>query len=135
MKRSREGSNAVEFALVMPVFILLIFGMMEFSWAFFVRSGVINSLRSGTRDGSVVHPDDDPAAFAEAQIEANLLLYTIDCDDLNTTCQVTCALSGSAPTEQLDCDIEVNYEPLMGGLVIAPSDLYANTSMVLELQR
>lgn len=135
MRRSRDGSNAVEFALVMPVFMLLIFGMMEFSWAFFMRSGVINSLRSGTRDGSVVHPDDDPGFVAEAQIKANLLLYTIDCDDLNTTCQVTCDLSGSAPTEQLDCDIEVNYQPLMGGLVVAPSDLYANTSMVLELQR
>ena len=83
-RRDREGANAVEFALVMPTFIILVFGMMEFSWAFFMRAGVINSVRSGCRDGSVVHPDDDPSATAEVSIQDNLQLYTIDCDDLNT---------------------------------------------------
>jgi len=134
-RRDREGANAVEFALVMPTFIILVFGMMEFSWAFFMRAGVINSVRSGCRDGSVVHPDDDPSATAEVSIQDNLQLYTIDCDDLNTTCQITTALSGSSPTEQVDCEVQVNYEPILGGLVTAPTQILASTSMVLELQR
>ena len=72
---------------------------------------------------------------AEVSIQDNLLLYTIDCDDLNTTCEITTELSGSSPTEQVDCQVQVNYEPIMGGLVTAPTQILASTSMVLELQR
>lgn len=133
--RRRSGNNAIEFALVMPTFILLVFGMMEYSWAFFMRTGVINSVRAGCRTAVVVHPDDDPAAVAEQAIEDALLIYTIDCQELNTTCQITTGLSGSSPSEQLDCEVEVNYEPIMAGLVTAPTQIQAATSMVLELQR
>ena len=119
----------------MPTFILIVFGMMEYSWAFFMRTGVINSVRSGCREAVVVHPDDDPAAVAEQAIEEALLTYTIDCQDLNTTCQITTGTSGSSPEEQLDCEVEVNYEPIMAGLITAPTQIHAETSMILELQQ
>jgi len=134
-RRQRSGNNAVEFALIMPVFILLVFGMMEYGWAFFMRTGVINSVRAGCRTAVVVHPDDDPAEVAEQTIEQNLLIYTIDCSDLNTTCNITTGLSGTSPTEQIDCEVDVNYEPIMAGLITAPTQVQAATSMVLELQR
>ena len=72
LRRQRSGNNAVEFALIMPVFILLVFGMMEYGWAFFMRTGVINSVRAGCRTAVVTHPDDDPAAVAEEAIEQHL---------------------------------------------------------------
>ena len=33
-RNSEKGASLVEFALILPLFLLLIFGMMEAAWAF-----------------------------------------------------------------------------------------------------
>ena len=39
----------VELALVMPLFLLLVFGIIEFGFMFFVHQGLINAARVGAR--------------------------------------------------------------------------------------
>ncbi|MDX2342217.1 MAG: TadE/TadG family type IV pilus assembly protein [Acidimicrobiia bacterium] len=46
--RRDSGASLVEFAMVLPLLLALLFGMMEFSWAF----AQINDLRYGTREGA-----------------------------------------------------------------------------------
>jgi Flp pilus assembly protein TadG len=47
-RRNERGASAVEFALVVPVLALLVFGMCEFGIAF----NNLNSIRQGTREGA-----------------------------------------------------------------------------------
>ena len=55
-RRSRRGAAAVEFAVVAPVFFLLIFGMIEFGRMVMVQQVITNGSREGARiavlDGS-----------------------------------------------------------------------------------
>jgi Flp pilus assembly protein TadG len=48
-RRNRQGAAAVEFAVVAPVFFLLVFGMIEFGRAIMVQQVIINASREGAR--------------------------------------------------------------------------------------
>jgi Flp pilus assembly protein TadG len=47
-RRDQRGASAVEFALVVPVLALMVFGMCEFGIGF----NNLNSIRQGTREGA-----------------------------------------------------------------------------------
>ena len=55
-RNKRKGASAVEFALVAPIFLMLVFGMIEFGRAIMVQQVVTNASREGARvavlDGS-----------------------------------------------------------------------------------
>lgn len=44
-----EGSAAVEFAIVLPILILLLAGFFDFGWSFFWQHSVTNASRAGAR--------------------------------------------------------------------------------------
>ena len=48
-RRNRRGAAAVEFALVAPIFFLMIFGMIEFGRMVMVQQVITNSSREGAR--------------------------------------------------------------------------------------
>ena len=134
----RRGSAAIEFALVLPVFVMMIFGMMEFSWVFFQRTTVVHAVRNGCRAGSVVHPEGDdrglPADVAEATISDLLDDLGIDCSS-SASCSFDISQVGSSPTEALDCSFSMEWEPLMGiDLVPHPDQLTARSIMQFEMQ-
>ena len=47
--RGRRGAAAVEFAIVAPVFVLLIFGMIEYGRMIMVQQIITNAAREGSR--------------------------------------------------------------------------------------
>jgi Flp pilus assembly protein TadG len=48
-RRNRQGAAAVEFALVAPVFFLMVFGIFEFGRAIMVQQVLSNAAREGAR--------------------------------------------------------------------------------------
>jgi hypothetical protein len=52
-KKGVRGATAVEFALVLPLFVLLMFGIIDFGRYFFVQHTVQFATREGTRLGLV----------------------------------------------------------------------------------
>jgi len=48
-RRNRQGAAVVEFAVVAPVFFLLVFGMIEFGRAIMVQQVLTNASREGAR--------------------------------------------------------------------------------------
>ena len=65
-KRSSDesGAAAVEFALILPVLILMILGMIEFSRAYNVQISLSNAAREGARVMAIY--DDAPLARSSA---------------------------------------------------------------------
>ncbi len=52
-RRRDRGAAAVEFALVMPVLVMIMFGIMEFGYAFYIQSSVAAAARVGERNYAI----------------------------------------------------------------------------------
>jgi Flp pilus assembly protein TadG len=102
--RGVRGDSLIEFALLLPILMLMLMGIFDLSRAFYVHSVIANAAREGARYG-VAHPDDS-AGVVEA-IET--FIIGLDPDELTIT--VTCPTS-----ETIHVDITYNFyvlTPLM----------------------
>lgn len=61
---TEKGAAAVEFAVILPLLILLIAGIVEFSLLYFNKQILVTATREGARLGIVV----DPVATTDAEI-------------------------------------------------------------------
>ncbi len=57
--KKEGGQSLVEFALVLPVFLLVLFAIVDFGMAFHAWITVTNSAREGARVGAVRASEDD----------------------------------------------------------------------------
>jgi Flp pilus assembly protein TadG len=55
-RKRQRGAAAVEFALVLPIFLLLVMGAIDWGWYFFIDQVVTNCAREGARAGTVLAP-------------------------------------------------------------------------------
>ena len=72
-RKDRRGTAAVEFAIVAPLFFLLIFGMIEFGRMVMVQQIITNASREGARVAildSVVENSPDVIGRVERYLEA-----------------------------------------------------------------
>lgn len=70
-KAGQRGAAAVEFALVLPLLLMLVLGAIDWGWYFFVREVVTNAAREGARAGAVASVAT-PTATAQ-DVAANYL--------------------------------------------------------------
>jgi hypothetical protein len=52
--REDEGAAVVEFALVLPIFLLIVFGIIDFGRAFYTVNNIISAVREGSRYGAIL---------------------------------------------------------------------------------
>ena len=52
-RRRHRGAAAVEFALVVPLLVMILFGIMEFGYAFFIQASVASAARVGVRSYAI----------------------------------------------------------------------------------
>ena len=69
--RSESGASAVEFALLLPVLMMILFGIIEFGLALYRQSILTNASREGARLGIV----QSIPAITTAQINATIDNY------------------------------------------------------------
>ena len=53
LARGDSGAAAVEFAIVVPVFLLIVFGIIEFGFVFNAQISLTQAVREGVRAGAV----------------------------------------------------------------------------------
>ena len=63
---NQKGAALVEFAIVLPLLLMLVFGMIEFSIMFYDKAVITNASREGARAGIVY---DVPARISTGDIE------------------------------------------------------------------
>jgi len=103
-----KGATAVEFALIMPIFFLLLFGIIDFGWYFFNQHTIQFATREGTRlalvgatlkddqgndlsrEASIIKKIKDNAAMAVDPDALRISIYPVgadysDPDDWDTT--------------------------------------------------
>ncbi|TRW42942.1 TadE/TadG family type IV pilus assembly protein [Georgenia yuyongxinii] len=94
MKRHRErGAAVVEFALVLPLLLLLVLGIVEFGRAYHLQTQLSGAAREAVREMALHNNADSARATARA--------YAVGLDLTNAQISVTpttCLSSPSAPT-------------------------------------
>jgi Flp pilus assembly protein TadG len=68
--KSERGQTMTEFALVLPLLVLLLFGVIQFGIAFNNHITLTDAVRAGARKGSVARHMTDPEGAVEAQVQA-----------------------------------------------------------------
>jgi len=137
--RRRRGSNVIEFALLLPVFIGILSFTFEYSYYFFMRTTAMDAVRLGCRTGAVVPPTgartpDDAASDAIKTNMSGSGFFGIDCmapDD--DRCEVSVSLDGDVPSQTLSCSIAMSY-PSITGLIPVPDSVEARSVQLLEIQ-
>ena len=127
--RSRRGSNAVEFALILPILITLLAGIVEWGWTLNQQMMVVQAAREGARAGVSTPRDDDPETAAQARV-----IQSLNDMGLNgSAATVTVSIVGAYPDELLQVNLALPHQPIIG-LVPIPVDLKAALTMRLEEQ-
>lgn len=131
--RPRRGAAALEFALCFPLFIAILFGILEFGWVFYEQANVIAAVRSGVRMGVTQDPTANPAYLTDAEetVRNALAGLGIRPSDLtNATITATTSPSASA-TEMLTVSCQIPYTPVVG-MIPTPSTVSYSMTMLME---
>ena len=56
--KREDGQSMVEFALILPIFLLILCGIIDFGWLFYNQLSLNNACREGARY-AVVHTDEN----------------------------------------------------------------------------
>lgn len=133
---SQRGSSSVELALILPVFLFLVFGLIEFSVALYDQAVLVNASREGARAGIVLR---NPKLSA-AEIEQVVLKYTAgSLITLGAAVDPVVTVAQSSPAvfpNPLMVKVEYTYSGLgLGSLLSAiaqPVVLSATSTMINE---
>lgn len=132
MPRVRHhGLAALEFALVLPLVVMLVFGMVEYGWVFYQQFNVASAVRQGVRKGVTVAmvASPDPLAQAKTATESALAAAGIDPSLASTTA----AYSGPPGSVLMTVASSVPYQPIIG-LLPAPGHVLYSMTMMMEQQ-
>jgi hypothetical protein len=138
-----RGGAAVEFALVLPIFLAVLFAMIDYGWFFYQRFTLAAAIRDGVRYGVTVPkcagppacpgPASDPWTVARDRAKADLSLSGSPINPGNVTWDLSPNYSGAWPNEFMTLTGTMNFTPLVG-FVKVPKTMSFKMSMILEIQ-
>ena len=130
-KDGEKGQNLVEFAMVLPIFLILVFSIVDFGMGFHAWITVTNAAREGARVGAV--------GADSATIQARVADTASSLTEGDLVVTVVNAQGGSG--EAVSVDVEYDYElitPLSGILGIigggfgSPITFHSEAEMRIE---
>ena len=105
-QRSERGAAAVEFALVLPILVLLVFGIVEFSRAYNAQITLTSASREGAR---VMAIKNDPVAAKQATINASPSLNPALTDEQITASACTNTTPTTTVTAKYDFEFVTGW--------------------------
>jgi len=127
MKLNRKGQSMVEMALVLPIIIVLLMGMVEFSRIFGSYLLVAHASREGARMASIGRTD--------AEIKANITSKVNILDVSNLQIILTPGENSRVTGEDVKVSVKyklVIYAPVISSIVSNPFEMEVNTYMRVE---
>ena len=139
IRRKRRGANAIEFAITLPVFLIVISGIMDFSWFAYQRSILKTAAMEGCRAASLVDPgEEDIAISGVIQTGSKTMLERLTALGGEELCANRCNTKvnfiGTAPGRSLQCTIGGEYHPLWG-MVVGSINISSTSITLMEWQR
>jgi len=137
LRHPAGGGAAVEFALVLPIFMLLVMGALDYGYFFFSDQVVSGAAREGARAGTMVNPANGNTAATDAAKAAAYQYMTnngISCYPLSgDTCITATIQTVSAATlsmQAVDVVIDHEFRSLTGySSLVIPKRIYGHSVM------
>jgi hypothetical protein len=126
-QKSDRGANLVEFAILAPFLIMLLFGIIEFAWVFSQNL----DLRHGAREGARMAATDDITPGSEiADICARM--------DVGNTNNTTVDISNSGTSIGDDITVTISAPPdTLTGIMdwVLPSTMTLSTTAIVRQEQ
>lgn len=124
LRKSERGQSLVEFALVLPIILLLSLGVLEYGWMLNTKITVTAATREGARAASVLGKD---ATDAELDSTATLVAerymgVTLGVDDVTV----------STPGDDITINLSYVKAPLVGIYIKTPMTISSQVTMKRE---
>ncbi|HEY2731765.1 MAG TPA: TadE/TadG family type IV pilus assembly protein [Polyangia bacterium] len=136
-RATSRGGAAVEFALVLPIFLAVLFAIIDYGWFFYQRFTLAAAVRDGLHFGAAFPMSSDPCAKAVQQAKDDLSLSGSPINPLNVnwnSCLGGASYSGTSPHQFLTMTASMNFTPLVG-FVKLPTQMSLQMSTLLEIQQ
>jgi Flp pilus assembly protein TadG len=134
IKRNEQGQAMVEFAIVLPILLMLVFGIVQFGITFNHYLTLTDAVRAGARQAAVSRIASDPAGAAEARVRS-AASGSLDDADLDVTVTPYDPQSGQAKFAQ-GGDVTVTatypYSINLLGFVVKSGRLTSQTTERVE---
>lgn len=118
--KPRRGNAAIEFALTLPIWIAIMFALVDFGYLFFRYTALDDAANVGCRDGAIVDPGDADqhigqviARASDRMREVLAALGDADCE----TCVFQAYTLGTPPQRSLVCVVTRDFDPMLGVFV------------------
>jgi len=118
LKRKEDGQSVVEFALVLPILLMVVLGIMEFGWLFYGNIVMTSAAREGARVAVV--------GGTPTQIETAVKNHTDNAGINNVTVQK------AVDDDEVTIDVEGNLKPIVGLFLEDPVNVAAEATMRKE---
>ena len=127
-KKEEKGQALVEFTMLVPIFLVLLFAIIDFGMGFYSWISVTNGAREGARLGAVL--------ATQTQIE-DRVYQTVNLPNEATKMTVTVTNAQGQPGESVVVQVDYDYDlitPLAGivsfmsGNVIGPTLTFSSTA-------
>ena len=132
MTRPRRGASAVEFALTLPVILVIASAVIDYGWYLHQATSVVHAVREGARFGSTVALDDGPDVEAVNQTTTVLNTLGVPCSS-GAGCEVAAILGTTGTLTSMTVTAEIEYLAPFG-LVPTPEVLRGQLTMAVEDQ-
>lgn len=125
MLNRRRGGNAAEFALIAPVLVTVIIGVMEYGWFLSVNQAAVMAAREGARVGSLAGDSAVAAQVAGQTLTENGL----DSDEAVINCPISTDTGTDVST--ITCSVQYTAGGLTN-LVPVPTNASGSISYRVE---
>jgi len=73
--RRQQGASALELALILPVFLIIVFGILDFGHAWYMRQMISNASREGARYGTRYQTDSSGSRILPQSLTPSIANY------------------------------------------------------------
>jgi Flp pilus assembly protein TadG len=133
MQRQEHGQALVEFALVLPLLILLMVGVFDLGWGIYCYTVVSSAAREGARYGTT----DLTINSIQNQAVANTVGLNLSPDQVIVTCRynggvvdVTCDPNNQQSGETITVKVPYTFNPIT--LFFSPFTVTGQSTMTTE---
>ena len=110
LRRSEKGQSLAEFVLVLPIFLILVFAIIDFGLGFHAWLTVTNSAREGARLGAVRAPASGTCSNDPNKNETTIICRVRETADALDQSKLTPTVTNAQGTPGSSVVVKVDYD-------------------------
>ncbi len=140
--RDQKGSSVVEFALILPILLVALMGMVDYGMMVFANNELENAARTGAQYAlqGVDQADDDAGIEAAARaalsddtgVTVNISRACLCPDGSASACTDTCTADEFEPGRYVTVNMRLDFTPIFGHIVSDPTQLGSEAILRIE---